>query len=381
VRVLLLTGKGGVGTTTVAAATAASAAARGRKALVLSAGAPGALAEVVGAPLAVDGSEPDEVDGGFYAQQISVRRGVERAWAAAPGRLAGAVSDDPPVVPEEATALPGAAELVTLLTVRDHMAGGRFDLVVVDCGPVGDALRLVALPEALAWHVQRLLPLEPSVVRLVSGLLTRAVGAPVPAEHAFDGVERLLAELAGARRWLTDGSTTTARLVVDRTRASAASARRALPALILHGVRVDGVVANRSTGAGAPLADDLALPSVPVTHVPEAADEPVGAAALTAVGAALSDAAEPLAARPVPESMRVERTGDDFDLVLALPLAARGDVDLARSGDHLVVTVGESRRVMALPSALRRCVVTGARLRDGALRVGFRPDPAVWTRS
>jgi arsenite-transporting ATPase len=381
VRVLLFTGKGGVGTTTVAAATAACAAARGHKTLVVSLGAPGSLGDVLGARLPA-GGEPDEVDGGFYAQEIDARRGVERGWAALPGAVTDAPpGDDVPVLAAEAPALPGAAELLALLTIGDAVGGGRFDVVVVDCGPTPDALRLVALPEALTWYVDRLLPLEPSAVRTVAAVLARATGREVAPQRAFDGVERLRAELAATRTWLTDPATTSARLVVPPRGAGVAAAARALPALILHGARVDAAVVNRA-GDDADLADiATALGGVPVRPAPDLGVDPVGPAALLALGDALYAGADPLSAGGAPEPVRVERTADAYDLVVALPLTDRADVDLARSGDDLVVTLGASRRVLPLPSALRRCVVTGAALADGELRVGFRPDPALWTRS
>ena len=175
-----------------------------------------------------------------------------------------------------------------------------------------------------------------------------------------------------------------------------AEARRTLTSLSLYGYRVDGVIANRVFPAGGDdpwraqwvtaQAEQLAgiassFAGLRTWQSPYLGAEPVGLAALTDLARALYDVDDPLDVIATPEPLAVERvSADEFVLSVALPHAERRDVDLVRKGDDLVLTVGAHRRVLALPSALRRCVVDGAALRDGALRVRFRPDPDVWMR-
>jgi arsenite-transporting ATPase len=395
VRVLLFTGKGGVGKTTAAAATAVRAAALGHKTLVVSTDAAHSLGDAFGTPL---GPEPAELDAGLYAQQIDTQRAFERSWADIQRYLL-AVLDAGGVEPLEAaelTVLPGADEVLALLEVRDQATSGRFDAVVVDCAPTAETLRLLALPEALRWYMDRVWPLERRIASALRPVLSRVAGVPMPGDAVFSAVERLQAELGGVHRLLTEPETTSVRLVLTPEAVVVAEARRTLTSLALYGYRVDGIVANRVISADdGPEADrwragwarahaamlaevDQSFAPLPVRRVPYHPGEPIGVAALAALAGDLYGDDDPLACGPCAAGSTVERFGDRYVLTLALPFADRGDLTLGRRGDELIVTVGAHRRLVALPSALRRCTVDGARFTTGALRIEFLPDPDQW---
>ncbi|MCY7366049.1 MAG: ArsA family ATPase [Frankiaceae bacterium] len=393
-RVLLFTGKGGVGKTTASAATAAAAAARGSKVLVLSTDPAHSLADALGVRL---GAVPTEVDTGLYGMQVDAQRAFEQTWRDIQAYLAGVLerAGVDALQAEELTVLPGAEEVLALLEVSRQVTSGPWDLVVVDCAPTGETLRLLALPEALSWYVERVFPAQRRALRAVRPLLSRVSGPAVPREDVFDAVERLHRELLQVRAVLTAPSTSV-RLVLTPEAVVVAEARRTLTSLALYGYRVDALVANRVFPAsddpflaGGARAQTEQLEGVrrdagglPVMVAPYRPAEPVGLTALTAFGQELYDGADPgQAVADLPELLEVGRTADGFELSLALPLAHKEDLDLTRTGDELTVTVSGHRRVLALPSALRRCRVAGARLVDGRLVVRFEPDPAVWMRS
>ena len=391
-RVLLFTGKGGVGKTTTAAATAALAASRGRKTLVLSTDPAHSLADALGVPV---GSVPTEVDTGFYAVQIDTQVAFERTWRDVQDYLRGVLerAGVNALQAEELTVLPGAEEVLALLELRRQVASGRFDLVVVDCAPTGETLRLLALPEALRWYVEKVFPAQRRALRAVRPLLSRVSGPVVPHDSVFEAVARLHTQLSEVRELLT-APTTSVRLVLTPEAVVVAEARRTLTSLALYGYQVDGLVANRvfaASGdgwtAGWVAAQQQQLEAVrrdtaplPLLESAYAAAEPVGLQALIDVGEALYGDQDPSRSEPVEDLVGVTQDRDGFLLSLALPLARLEDVDLARSGDELVVTVGGRRRLLALPGALCRCTVTGARLLGGRLVVRFEPDPALWPR-
>jgi len=390
VRVLLFTGKGGVGKTTTAAATAALAASRGRKTLVLSTDPAHSLADALGVPVE---SVPTEVDTGFYAVQIDTQVAFERTWRDVQDYLRGVLerAGVNALQAEELTVLPGAEEVLALLELRRQVASGCFDLVVVDCAPTGETLRLLALPEALRWYVEKVFPAQRRALRAVRPLLSRVSGPAVPHDSVFEAVARLHTQLSEVRELLT-APTTSVRLVLTPEAVVVAEARRTLTSLALYGYQVDGLVANRvfaASGdgwtAGWVAAQQQQLEAVrrdtaplPLLESAYAAAEPVGLQALIDVGEALYGDQDPSRSEPVEDLVGVTQDRDGFLLSLALPLARLEDVDLARSGDELVVTVGGRRRLLALPGALCRCTVTGARLLGGRLVVRFEPDPALW---
>jgi arsenite/tail-anchored protein-transporting ATPase len=390
-RVLLFTGKGGVGKTTAAAATAALAARRGLKTLLVTTDAAGTLPEVLGAPV---GAEPTEVADGLAARQVDTRALLAARWDTVQGYLLRVLDPDgdDAVAAEELTVLPGAEEVLALLALRDAAAEGRWDVLVCDCAPTGETLRLLALPESLPWYLDRLLGTDRRLARVLRPVLGHA-GVPLPDTGVLEAVDRLRADLADARALLT-GPDASVRLVLTPESAVVAEARRAHTALALHGYRVDGVLANRvfpDEGADDWRAGWVAAQSArlaeaarsfapaPLYRLPYLSAEPTGVDALAGLASEAYGDADPYAPPPEAPALQVARTDDGFTLSLPLPLADRDALDLVRAGDaELVVTVGADRRVLALPSALRRCDVTGARYDDGRLHVDFRPDPDRW---
>jgi arsenite-transporting ATPase len=227
-------------------------------------------------------------------------------------------------------------------------------------------------------------------------VLSQLAGLPMPPDKVFAAVERLHEELSEVRALLVDPATTSVRLVLTPEAVVVAEARRTLTSLSLYGYRVDGVVANRVIPAGS---DDpwmqgwvaaqreqldgiaTSFGTTPVWTSTYQPGEPVGVEPLAALAAQMYAGVDPLAVNDTEDPLVVERVStDEFVLSVALPHADKRTVDLVRKGDELVLTVGSHRRVLALPSVLRRCLVDGAALRDGALRVRFRPDPDVWMR-
>ena len=383
-RIILFTGKGGVGKTTAAAGTAALAAAAGQRTLVLSTDAAHSLADAFDVPI---GGEPTPVADGLFVQQVDAQRQLERSWTEVQGYLLSVLdaAGVDPMTAEELTVLPGAEEVLALLELRFQVLSGRWDVVVVDCAPTAETLRLLALPEALGWYMDRVFPTERRVVKALRPVLARAAGVPMPHDAVFDAVERLHRDLEEVRALLTaDGASV--RLVLTPEQVVVAEARRSLTTLSLFGYRVDGVVANRvfpADGAdewrrtwvaaqeGVLAEVDSSFGGLPVWRSAYQASEPVGVASLASFARAAYGHDDPFAAPTGAPPMSVARTRTGTLLRIALPFVEKSDIDLARHGDELVVTVGSYRRLIALPAALGTHAVSGARMDEGELQVRF----------
>ncbi len=389
-QILLFTGKGGVGKTTAAAATAALAAERGLKTLVLSTDAAHSLSDT----LAVEaGAEPAECAAGLFVQQVDAEARLSQAWSEIQQYLMDALESTglDRLQAEELTVLPGAEEVLALLELRDQAQSGRWDVVVVDCAPTAETLRLLALPEALDWYLSRLYPLERRVVRALRPVLGSAVGLELPRQSVLEAAERLHVSLMDVQRMLRSRNASV-RLVLTPESVVVAEARRTLTSLSLYGFRVDGVIANRvfphssePWGRGwveaqreqLALVDESFSP-LPVYRAGYAPAEPVGVTGLLDFARDCYGSDDPLASSDVRPFVDTQRTGSGYTMSVALPLADKRELELTRVGDDLIVSVGGRRRVLALPSALRRCSVAGARLDEGSLRILFVPDQTQW---
>ena len=384
-RVVLFTGKGGVGKTTLAAATAAKIAKEGRKTLVLSTDAAHSLGDAYATPVP---DEVLEVAAGLYVGHINTQRRMEQAWGEIQRYLMAALDsagvDD--IRAEELSVLPGASELLALIEVRDQVRSGRWDAVLVDCGPTAETLRLLSLPEVLDWYLTRSLPVERRVVRALRPFLGPAIGLPAPGNEVWEAADRLRESLLDVQTVLKSPETSV-RLVMTPERVVAAEARRSLTQISLYGYSVDAVVVNRVFSASSDpwrnewaqshdkvlkQANDSFAP-LPVFTSPYRSTEPVGPDELADLGSEIYRDRDPLEMSEAVPFMRVEREGDGFVLSLALPLIEETELDLARIDDELVITVNDSRRVLSLPSALRRCAITRAKAQANELRVHFKP--------
>jgi arsenite-transporting ATPase len=370
-RILLFTGKGGVGKTTLAAATAVRLAARGRKALVVSTDPAHSLADAFGVPLTGD---PSEVDTCLFAAHVDARRLADRTWPRLRDRLrvvlAGAGIGE--LDAEELTVLPGVDELLALTEVARLADAGPWEAVVVDCGPTAETLRLFALPEAVAGYVDRIMP------------------------DAGGALATLAGQLGSLRALLSDPEVTGVRLVLTPERMVLAETRRTLTALALRGIHVDALVANRLVPAGrgwpgpaarwlrtrraeqdAVLAELAASTPLTPRVVEHRAAEPVGLPALRELAEELYAGADPLERTVDPAPLlRVRAAGSAHELTLALPLSDGSHPDLARVGDDLVVTVDGVRRLIALPVLLRRLTITDAEAGPDGLVLRFEPTGA-----
>ncbi|HSY15381.1 MAG TPA: ArsA family ATPase [Jatrophihabitantaceae bacterium] len=397
-RILLFTGNGGAGKTTAASATALRLAERGCKTLLLSAGTAHSAGDALDCPI---GAEPAEVAPSLWALQFDSQRRLEAAWRGVQAylvRLLARVGVDP-VTAEELAVLPGLEAVLALLAVHELAESGNWDVLVVDCGPAAETLRLLSLPETLGSYLTKVFPAHQRLISGLgpfAGLLGRAQNPS--SSGLLAALLQLTAELAAVRALLSDPAITSVRLVLTPEAVVTAEARRAYTALSLYGYRVDLVVANRvfPEGSGAWQAGwvaaqrgQLALlrdsfAGLPIREVPYGAAEPIGVAALRDVADHLYGplpGADPAAASEAGTLLRVEADGADFLLRMRLPLATRGEVGAVRAGDDLVLTVGACRRVLSLPSVLRRCEVVGGEFVDSELRIRFRPDESVWPRT
>jgi arsenite-transporting ATPase len=385
-RILLFTGKGGVGKTTTAAATAVRGADAGLRTMVISTDPAHSLADAFDIPL---GNDATRIEGSLWGQQLDAQERMEDSWADIQDYLMEVLNwaGVDAIEAEELAVIPGLDEIFALSDIKGYATGGQWDLLVVDCAPTAETIRFLSLPDILSWYMERLFPVGRRVNKLVSPLLSRVTSLPVAGDRVFASTRRFYDRLDGVREILTDADTTSVRLVVNPERMVIAEARRTYTYLSLFGYRVDAVIANRL------LPDEITDPwfktwkelhaahlasieegfaPLPVLTAPLAADELIGVDALRDFAAAVYGDRDVAAHLYEGEPLNIKRQGSTYVLTLALPFADRDDVELSRREDELLIRVGPYRRAIVLPDSLKRRTVAEANLRGGKLKIVFR---------
>lgn len=394
-RILLYTGKGGVGKTTIAAATGLELARRGLRTLVMSVDAAHSLADVFDLDLGLHDrqhGEPVPVGPNLWIQEVDVTEEIGRHWKDISGYITTllAVTGVEEVLAEELAIFPGMEEVSALLHVNRYARANAYDVLILDCAPTGESLRFVSLPPTLDWYMKKLFRFERTLLRVARPMAARVTDVPLPPDRYFENVQSLAEKLDGVDALLKDAKTTSVRLVTNAEKIVLRETQRAFMYFGLYGFTVDAVIVNRL------LPDRVADPffstwretqarilgdarryfdPVPLFTVPLERDQVLGSAALSDLGRALYGDRDPAAAFRSDPPYRFTKAGGRYVLTLDLPFATREAVDLAIAGGDLIVRIGNFRHHVPIPRSLSAQRPSSAKVEEGRLVVTFAPIP------
>jgi arsenite-transporting ATPase len=385
-RTILYTGKGGVGKTSVAACTARACARAGLRTLILSTDPAHSLSEALEAEL---GADPRAAGDGLWGQQVSAQEEMERQWSGVQewlGDLFLARGLDH-ISAHELSVPPGADELFSLLRLQSAHASGEWDVIVVDCAPTGETLRLLSFPDVARWWIDKVFPRERQILATAGPLARSLLDIPVPTHDVFADIRRLSENLIAMNDILRDREHASVRLVTNPEKLAIGEAMRTFTYLNLYGYLTDAVIVNRvfPSEVGHYFAGwrrvqeqhlelvTSAFTPVPVLRAPYFDQEVVGTEMLDRLAEALfgPEARDPAAVLHEGVTQQLEVSESAARLRLPLPLAQKGDITLKKAGLELIVGAGGQKRTIALPPALAGFEPTGARFEDGALEVSF----------
>ena len=382
-RILLFTGKGGVGKTTCAAATALRAAEMGYRTLVLSSDPAHSLADALDRKL---GPEPELVAPNLWAQEVDLYYSMKKYWGnmrelmLTVFRWQGVDT----IAAEEMAALPGMNEGSVLLWLEQFYRSGDYDLIVVDSAPTGETLTLLTLPQATQWWVQKAFPFQKTAIKTAGFALRKTTG--IPLDKGYDELNRLFDKLRAIQDVLGNQDVSSVRLVANPEKMVIEEAKRAYTYLQLYGYGVDAVIVNRvfpAEGAGPMMApyvqaqagylEDIenSFSPLPILRVPHGGREVFGLELLREVGKTLYGDADPTAVMYRGQTYRVSAEGERYVLELKLPFAHDGEVSARHAGDQLVIQLANQRRNYLLPRFLAYYTLGDARVRNGWLRATF----------
>lgn len=392
-RILLVSGKGGVGKTTVAAATALACARRGYRTLVMSFDLAHSLSDSFGLERGLfdqNSGLPFPVAERLDAQEINVPAEIERSWGEifkyfAMLFVSAGVSD---VVAEEVAVVPGMEDIVSLIYINRYIRDGAYDAIIVDCPPTGESIRFVNITSTVEWYMLRRFKIDRTLVKLVRPVANRVSSYQLPSDGYFDALRDIFLQLKGVDELLVDPEVTTVRFVTNAERMVVRETQRAFMYFSLYGVTTDRVVINRlippeSDGYFAKWAKSQAgyareigdyFAPIPVSPLPLFPEEVVGLDRLGQVADVLYGADDPLAAELASPPFAFSKEKDDYLLTLSLPFVEKQEVDLVRSGDDLVISLGSFRRHVPLPKAVMAYTALQAKVKNKQLTVRFSKE-------
>jgi len=387
-RIILYTGKGGVGKTTVSAATALMAAERGYRTLVISTDPAHSLADVFDRPL---GPEPTRIAEHLWGQEINVLDEIRVHWGEVRDYLTAlfATRGVDEVIAEEMAVFPGMEELCSLLQIRRQGEEGRFDCLIVDCAPTGETMRLLSFPDVARWYMEKLFPWERRIVTAMGPIVQPFVPVPLPKDNVYAAIENLFNRIDGMKEILCDAKRSSIRLVLNPEKMVIKEAQRALTYLNLYGYVTDAVVCNRvfprrlQRGYFAEWTQiqsryremiQRAFSPLPIWEIPLFDREVVGLRMLERMGRSLFAERDPLRVWMPGPIQTVRKKGEHYFLRVRLPFLKKDEISLLKRGDELVVSIGNYRRDLVLPKALADLAVKRARLEEGYLVVRFGRD-------
>lgn len=392
-RMILFAGKGGTGKTSLAAATAALAAAAGKRTLVISLDPAHSLSDAFDRPvdLLAQAGQPARVAENLWLQEINVGQAIKEYWADVHAYLSLLLNTTglDQVVAEEIAILPGMEEISALLYINGYLKERAYDLLVLDCAPTAESIRFVAIPTALKWYMSRLFKMERTMAKLIRPIASRLTDLPLPGDDYFACLERLSAGLGGVDEMLTDHTVTSVRLVTNPEKMVLKETQRAFMYFSLHGLMVESVIINRvwpqgdlgalsgyaASQAGYIEQAESYFGGVTLLRAPLQQREVLGHGRLVDLGRQVYGERDVTGFMRADPPVSFSKTGGRMVVSLHLPFVAKGEVELNKVGDELVVEVGMVRRHLSLPASFAGAAPSRASFNGDRLEIEFNPAP------
>jgi arsenite-transporting ATPase len=333
------------------------------------------------------GEDPTEVSPGLWGQEVDAQAEMERHWSGVQQWLGELLIERgvDRISAEELTVPPGMDELFSLLRLQYQHRSGEWNLIVVDCAPTGETLRLLAFPDVARWWIQKVFPLERQILAAAAPIASSVLDIPLPGHAVFADIHRLSENLIAMNEILRDRGGCTVRLVMNPDKMVIGEAMRTFTYLNLYGYLSDAVVVNRVFPAE--VGDYFAawrtvqeehlelvrsgFAPVPVLCAPYFEQEVVGSEMLDRLAGALFAQHDPAAVLHEAPAQEIEMHDGSARLRLELPFSRKSEISLKQRGLELIVGVDGYRRTIALPTALAAMRATEASFKDGALEVSF----------
>jgi arsenite-transporting ATPase len=384
-RIILYTGKGGVGKTSVAAATAVKSARKGLKTLVVSTDPAHSLGDSFDIRLS---SEPVEIEKNLWAQEIDSIHEVEKGWGQVQKYLtvlftSKTVKD---ITTEELTVFPGMEDLLSLLRILKYYKEKTFDVIIIDCAPTGETLALLSFPEMLRWWMDKLFPIKRKAIKVLKPVAEPLLGLPMPSDYVMGEIENIYVQLDEMKRIFSDRDVTSIRIVVNPEKMVIKEAQRSFTYLNIYNFNVDAIVVNRVIPEN--VSDDYfkvwkdiqrkynemiidSFSPLPIYYAPLFEQEVLGLRMLNRMGEEIFKEENPIDIKYNVRTYTITKQNNEYILSIYMPFVDKKEVALNQKGDELIIRVGNIKRNVTLPRTLLNLSVKGAKFENETLNIRF----------
>jgi arsenite-transporting ATPase len=386
-RLILFTGKGGVGKTTLSAASALLSAKKGYKTLVISTDAAHSLSDSFEVPLA---NATTKIAPNLYGREVNALEEIEKKWGDIKAYLTEFFASQGinSIEAEELSVFPGMEELFSLMEIRNYRKTNEYDVIIVDCAPTGDTLRLLSAPEITNWYLKHIFPIQRTAARAVRPVASRILPFPFPGDNIFEAMKKLTLQLAEMNEILEDAKRTSIRLIINPEKMVIKEAQRAYTFFNLFGFSVDLIIVNRM------IPDQVEDPyflqwkaiqeqyyrtieeifaPLPLLSLPLFSREIVGLPLLEEIARTVYGDQDPTQLFFSQKPVQIKKVDGRYILSLNLPFVEKSDLDLTQKGEELIVRAGAFKRNILLPRILLHHSILGAKFEGERLHITFAP--------
>jgi arsenite-transporting ATPase len=384
-RIILYTGKGGVGKTSIAAATAVNCAGKGMKTLVVSTDPAHSLGDSFDIKLS---NEPVEIRKNLWAQEIDAIHEVEEGWGKVQKYITELLSSKAvkDITTQELTVFPGMEDLLSLLRILKYYKAGSFDAIIIDCAPTGETLALLSFPELLRWWMEKLFPIKKKAIKVVGPVAESLLKIPMPSGQVMDEIDNMYYQLDEMKKLFSDRKITSIRIVVNPEKMVIKEAQRSFTYLNIYDFNVDAVVVNRVIPENVKnnyfkVWKDIqkkyreeiieSFTPIPIYYAPLFETEVVGMDMLERMSEEVFKGEAPAEIKYNGRAQQVYKEAEDYILAIAMPFMDKKELSLNQKGDQLIIKAGNIKRNIILPRTLLNFSIKKAKFEEDMLKIWF----------
>ncbi|SHI58916.1 arsenite-transporting ATPase [Clostridium cavendishii DSM 21758] len=384
-RIILYTGKGGVGKTSIAAATACKIASEGKRVLVISTDLAHSLSDSFEVKLS---NEPIQISENLYAMEIDSNVENEKKWGNIKGYFEKLMilKSKETIETEELLVFPGFEELLALIKIKELYDGGEYDVLIVDCAPTGETMSLLKFPDLFKWWMERIFPMKKKGAKIMKPIIEPTMKIPMPTDDVFDEIENLYAKIDELHSLMLNKKIVSIRIVTTPEKIVVKEAKRSFSYLHLFDYNVDGIIINKifpeeSIKGYFEKWEDIQKQSIkdiedsfngiPIFKLELMKSELRRYELLKKVGDNIYRELRPEEVLFKEQIFSINKEEEGYILSVRMPFVDRRELSLSQNGDELIIGIKNEKRCFVLPKKLQSKEVLGAKYDDGKLNIKF----------